>query len=94
MPKYSHSSLISFACLLLITTAQADAKPNFTPAKHTQIEISADHISKISPKSYRYSGRVSIRIAGSKITTNLATVVNSKHKITIFTKDFVATASK
>ncbi len=79
--------LAGFAMCSLIFNAHAGTK---TPS----FEMKADQMTSISKSTTQLNGNVVVRLGRTEIRTNKARIVIAKHKATVYTDTFVATAKK
>ncbi|GAA5628654.1 hypothetical protein Brsp05_03953 [Brucella sp. NBRC 12953] len=89
MNMHSKTKLIlaGFAMCSLIFNAHAETKaPSF--------QMKADHLKSISKSTTQLNGNVVVRLGRTEIRTDNAKVVIAKHKATVYTDTFVATAKK
>lgn len=78
-------------CSFWLSTAALTA--NAAPASPL-VTINADQMKPISKDTMQATGNVIIKMGATEIRTYKAKVLTGKHKVTVYTDTFVATAKK
>ncbi|ULH10483.1 hypothetical protein MF265_21565 [Serratia marcescens] len=84
-----HISMILISLVISATTLTANAASVIS-----QVTFTADQLKAISKDTTQATGNVVIKMGATEIRTDKAKIVTEKHKVTVYTDTFIASAKK
>ena len=83
-------TLNTFFALMISTIASTAGANAAAPA----LNFSAEKMTTLNNDTTKLTGKVVIKMGETEIRTDKAKIVTNKHKVTIYTDSFIATAKK
>lgn len=84
-----HISMILISLVISATALTANAASVIS-----QVTFTADQLKAISKDTTQATGNVVIKMGATEIRTDKAKIVTEKHKVTVYTDTFIASAKK
>ncbi|MBH3035816.1 hypothetical protein GW643_17205 [Serratia marcescens] len=84
-----HISMILLSLAISAVALTANAAPAIP-----QVTFTADQLKVISKDTTQATGNVVIKMGATEIRTDKAKIVTEKHKVTVYTDTFIASAKK